>query len=321
MDVREGPDSAVGPRAVHRHLDTGARNPVSARTVPSGPASRPVVRDRRQTAEVRDDQAPGQRSVLHVVEVGDAADAPVVLFLHGLFGQGKNFASAAKALAPDLRSLLVDLPNHGRSPRTGTVDHCAAADVVARTVTEHVDGPVHVVGHSLGGKIAMVLALRHPGLVDRLVVVDIAPVAGGPSPEFEHLLDSLLRLDLGSFSRRGEAADALAADVDDRRVRAFLLQNLQPGPDGLRWVADLPLLRRELDAVGDFPDLDATFDGPVLWMAGAESDYVRPEHLPVMRALFPRVLQVTVKGAGHWVHSEQPEAFVSALRTFLLADR
>ena len=111
----------------------------------------------------------------------------------------------------------------------------------------------------------------------------------------------------------------LAADVDDARVRGFLLQNLRSTSDGLRWQADLDLLRRELPGITGFPDLDGTFDGPVLWLAGERSPYVGPDDVAPMKALFPRVLQVTVKGAGHWVHSEQPHAFSSALRTFLLA--
>ncbi|WP_225753265.1 alpha/beta fold hydrolase [Actinotalea sp. Marseille-Q4924] len=246
-----------------------------------------------------------------------------VVFLHGLFGQGRNFAQIAKDLQPEARSLLVDLPNHGRSAWTERFDYVEIADLVAEHLAAGfaADGPVHVVGHSMGGKVAMVLALRHPHLVDRLVVVDIAPASGGSLGEFEHLLDSLVALDLSTITRRGDADEQLAERVDDARVRGFLLQNLRPDGDGFRWRANLGLLRRELPAIGGFPDVgDATFDHPVLWVAGERSPYVRDEHGSVMRALFPRTTLVTVRGAGHWVHSEQPEVFVSALRTFLLAD-
>ncbi|MDT0165995.1 alpha/beta fold hydrolase [Actinotalea sp. AC32] len=248
-----------------------------------------------------------------------------VVFLHGLFGQGKNFTQIARALEPDARSLLVDLPNHGRSAWTDRFDYAEIADLVADELRAGfaADGPVHVVGHSMGGKVAMVLALRHPDLVDRLVVADIAPASGGSLGEFAYLLDSLAAIDLASLGRRGEADERLAERVDDARVRGFLLQNLRAHGDTFRWRANLDLLRRELPAIGGFPDVgDATSDRPVLWVAGDRSDYIRPdEHGPVMRALFPRTTLVTVKGAGHWVHSEQPEAFVSALRTFLGLDR
>nr|WP_202627799.1 alpha/beta fold hydrolase [Cellulomonas sp. APG4] len=257
---------------------------------------------------------------MHTTTVGDDDAVPTVVFLHGLFGQGRNFTQIAKALTPQARSLLVDLPDHGRSGWTERFDYTRVADLVAAELREGVaaERPVHVVGHSMGGKVAMVLALRHPDLVDRLVVADIAPAAGGSTGEFAYLLDSLAALDLESIARRSDADEQLAERVDDARVRGFLLQNLRADGDAFRWQANLALLRRDLAQIGDFPDVgDATFDHPVLWVAGDRSDYIRDEHDPVMRGLFPRTTLVTIKGAGHWVHSEQPEAFVSTLRTFL----
>lgn len=261
---------------------------------------------------------------LHSTVVGEAGET--VVFLHGLFGQGRNFTGVAKALAPDLRSVLVDLPNHGRSAWTGTADYVATADAVAGWLRHGTaaDAPVHVVGHSMGGKVAMVLALRHPELVDRLVVVDIAPSASQGVGQFEHLLDSLASVDLDALGRRADADAALREPIPSDAVRGFLLQNLRADRDGFRWQADLELLRRELPAIGGFPDDDALgggpFDHPVLWVAGGQSDYVRPEHAATMRRLFPRTTAVTIKGAGHWVHSERPEAFTSALRVFLTAE-
>ncbi|CAN5538409.1 alpha/beta fold hydrolase [soil metagenome] len=256
---------------------------------------------------------------IHATEVGDAG--PRVVFLHGLFGQGRNFSQIAKALLPDLRSVLVDLPNHGRSAWTGSTDYVVVADAVAAWLrATYGDEPSHVVGHSMGGKVAMVLALRHPDLVDRLVVADISPGPSEGAGEFEHLLDSLARLDLAAIERRADADAMLAGDVDDERVRGFLLQNLRSSTDGFQWQANLELLRAGLATIGGFPDLAATFDHPVLWIAGELSPYVRPDDGPRMRELFPRTRLVTLKGAGHWVHSEQPAAFVSALRVFLLAD-
>ena len=254
---------------------------------------------------------------IHSTEVGDSGTR--VVFLHGLFGQGRNFTQIAKALRPEFRSLLVDLPNHGRSAWTEEFGYAETADLVA----EHLragfaaDGPVHLVGHSMGGKTAMQLALRHPDLVDRLVVVDISPVPSGGTGEFEHLLDSLAGLDLDALERRSDADERLADPIPDERVRGFLLQNLRSADGGFRWQANLALLRRDLPTIGGWPEVDATFDHPVLWLAGERSSYVRPEHEDAMRALFPRTRLATIKGAGHWVHSEQPEAFISALRVFL----
>lgn len=242
-----------------------------------------------------------------------------VVFLHGLMGQGKNFTTIAKALELDYSSLLVDLPNHGRSGWTDEFSYVEMAELVAADLAGGfaADGPIDLVGHSLGGKVAMVLALRHPELIRRLVIVDIAPAASNGVDDFVHLLGSLSALDLAALTSRGEADEQLAEDIPKASVRGFLLQNLQRGADGWQWRPNLDLLRNSLSEIGGFPEIGATNDGPVLWLAGGDSPYIKPEHTPAMRALFPSTVKATIKGAGHWVHSEQPEAFVNALRTFL----
>lgn len=270
-------------------------------------------------------------AALHTLEVEGPPGARRVVFLHGLFGQGRNFTQVAKALAGSFSATLVDLPDHGRSPWTDAFSYEAMADAVAGLLGEDAGGaggaggspPVHLVGHSMGGKVAMLVALRHPELVDRLVVVDIAPAPSEGAGEFVHLLDSLAALDLTALTRRSDAEDALREAIPAPGVRAFLLQNLRSGEDGWRWQANLAMLRRDLPAITGWPEVapGTVFDRPVLWLAGERSAYVGPEHEAAMRALFPRTRLVTVKGAGHWVHSEQPEAFVSALRVFLGADQ
>ena len=257
---------------------------------------------------------------IHATQVGETGER--VVFLHGLFGQGKNFTQVAKALQPELRSLLVDLPNHGRSSWTDRVDYADMADSVADFLRSDfaAEGPVHLVGHSMGGKVAMVLALRHPELIDRLVVVDITPGPSDGAGEFEHLLGSLASIDLATIDRRSEADEALRELIPSPTIRGFLLQNLRAGDDDrYTWQANLDVLRRDLSTIGDFPTMDVTFDRPVLWMSGENSPYVQEEDEAEMRRLFPRTRLVTIKSAGHWVHSEQPTSFVSALRVFLTA--
>lgn len=243
---------------------------------------------------------------------------PRVVFLHGLFGQGKNWTLFAKALAPQSRVTLVDLPNHGRSPWTDRVSYAEMADQVAEVMQDGSEEPYAVVGHSMGGKAAMALALRHPDRVQRLCVVDVSPVPTTQVSSFGIFVRGMRSLDLTTLVDRAAADLALRADVPDPTIRGFLLQNLRRDPGGWRWQMNLDLLGTHLDDVGDWTDLRTPpYPGPVLWLAGAESGYVRREDAPVMRALFPRVQLVTVKGAGHWVHSEQPAVFLAAIRQFL----
>jgi pimeloyl-ACP methyl ester carboxylesterase len=247
-----------------------------------------------------------------------------VVFLHGLFGQGRNWTQIGKALADPARAdrhrvLLVDLPHHGRSGWEDGFDYLRTADQVAGLVDA--DDPVALVGHSLGGKVAMVLALRHPELVERLCVVDVSPVAYGHLSQFEKYVAALRGIDLHSLSGRHDADAALTEAVPDPTVRSFLLQNLRREGDGWRWQANLEVLGAALPEIAAWPEdrLAGTppYPGPVLWVAGARSDYVQPRYADAMDRWFPTNRLVKVKDAGHWVHSEQPDVFVQVLRHFL----
>jgi len=258
-----------------------------------------------------------------------------VVFVHGLFGQGRNWSTVARSLAEGPRRVMtLDLPDHGSSPRSERVDYLAMAGQVAAEL-ERLGEPVVLVGHSMGGKVAMQVALRRPELVRALVVVDIAPVeyplTGGrtddPDEEaspFAAYITAMRAIDLHTLEDRGEAHDALRDVVPSDAVRGFLLQSLQrepsPGDDGprWRWALNLPVLADGLEALRGFPDPPdgAVYDGPVLWVAGATSTYVLDEDRPRMDALFPSTQLLRVKGAGHWVHSEQPEVFTAALERF-----
>lgn len=262
-----------------------------------------------------------ETATLHSTTVGE--DGPVVVFLHGLFGRGRNFGATVRAMQPHVRAVLVDLPNHGASAWTDVVDYGQMADAVAEHLRTGVaaDGPVHVVGHSMGGKTAMTLALAHPELVDRLVVVDVSPSGSDGGSEFEHLLGALSHIDLATVESLGDADGQLAREVPQRSLRGFLLQNLRRDGSGrLAWQANLEVLRRDLPVItGEIPHDEATFDGPVLWVGGSESDYITDEDEPLMRRLFPQTRRVTIKDANHWVHSRQPEVFAEVVRQFLTA--
>lgn len=259
---------------------------------------------------------------------------PRVVFVHGLFGQGKNWTTIARRLAEDgHRVTLLDLPNHGHSPWTDRVDYGDMAEFVAAEIALLGD-PVTLVGHSMGGKVSMQLALRWPELLRALVVVDIAPTdypeSGGrtddPDEEaspFAAFIAGMQAMDLDTLQSREDADAALRAAVPSTMVRSFLLQSLVRdgvGPNGSwRWRLNLETLARDLGELRRFPEppAGATFDGPVLWIAGANSTYVLDEDRPRMDALFPTTRLVRIKNAGHWVHSEQPEVFLETVRRFL----
>jgi pimeloyl-ACP methyl ester carboxylesterase len=263
---------------------------------------------------------------LHTLSVG--TDGPRVAFLHGLFGQGRNWNQIAKALAgPDgtgARCSLVDLPDHGRSPWSQAFSFEVYAAAVATTL-RGLDPQARwvVVGHSLGGKVAMLLALHHPELVDRLVVVDIAPKSYGSLERFEGYIREMQRLPLDQLTSRADAEARF--QEPDPGVKAFLLQNLRRDGESWRWQANLDLIAADAaleseSAIADFPELPgsvAPFEGPVLWIAGGDSRYIKDADDQGMRALFPKVRQLTIKGASHWVHTDAPDVIVEALRRFV----
>ncbi len=262
---------------------------------------------------------------LHTISVGTAG--PRIAFLHGLFGQGRNWQQIAKTLAgtegDQVRATLVDLPDHGRSPWSQEFSFEGYAAAVASTLrTVDPDATWAVVGHSLGGKVAMLLALQHPDLVDRVAVVDIAPKSYGSLERFEGYINEMKKLPLDQLTSRADAEARF--EEPDPGVKAFLLQNLRRDGDGWRWQANLPLVAADADkgagsviagwplAPGDV----APFPGRALWIAGGDSEYVRDEDAEAMRAYFPRVRLLTVKGATHWVHTDAPEVVIEALRRF-----
>jgi pimeloyl-ACP methyl ester carboxylesterase len=244
-------------------------------------------------------------------------NGPALVVLHGLFGSSRNWASIAKFLAARHRVFSVDLRNHGESPWSDEMTYAAMADDIAALLHRlGIEKPM-LLGHSMGGKVAMALALTQPQRVAALAVVDIAPVTYGN--ELEAYARAMLAVDLARTVRRAEVEARLAESIPDPGVRAFLLQNLVRGEDSFAWRLNLPVLSGAMDKLRDFPAAlhDATYGGLTWFIAGALSDYVRPEHEPHIRALFPAAEIRPVACAGHWVHAETPQAFIQTLDIFL----
>lgn len=242
-----------------------------------------------------------------------------VVFLHGLMGRGKNFTTIARGLAQTTTSLLVDLPNHGASCWTEDFDYVQMADLVAEELRRDFckDEPAVVLGHSMGGKVAMLLALRHPDLLAGLIIEDIAPTSS-TSSEFEHLLGTLLSVDLTELTSRNDAHAKIKDAIQDARVRGFLLQNLVRDGNDFAWQPNLRMLYDNLPAIVGFPEVTETFEHhPVMWIKGETSDYINDESSVAMRKLFPMTRKIQLRGAGHWVHAEQPEHFIETIDYYI----
>ena len=245
-------------------------------------------------------------------EVG--AGAPVVI-LHGLFGSTTNWRGIAQRLAERHRVLLLDLRNHGASPWSEGMTYSEMAADVRVTIDKRGLGPVALVGHSMGGKVAMTLALASPTMVERLVVVDVAPVAYPPA--LLAYIKAMRAIDASRLRRRGDADEMLRAQIPEAAIRGFLLQNLVPDESGgFRWRLNLAAIERAMPDIGSWRAAGA-YRGPTLFIAGEHSDYIRPEHWPLIVALFPAARLISIAGAGHWLHAERPQQFLEALAPFL----
>lgn len=244
--------------------------------------------------------------MLNRTEIGEG---PVLLVAHGLFGSGRNWGAIAKRLS-DIRTVVaVDMRNHGASPRSDDNSY----EAMARDLAEALDGPADVLGHSMGGKAAMLLALTRPELVRSLIVADIAPRAYDHSQG--ELIDAMRSVDLSEIERRSDADAQLSDAVPDPAVRAFLLQSLDAAER--RWLLNLDALDAEMDRIVGWPEPEGSYDGPTLFLRGGASDYVSEEDEPAIRALFPEARIETVPDAGHWLHAEAPRPFEAAVRSFL----
>ncbi|WP_299402832.1 alpha/beta fold hydrolase [uncultured Roseobacter sp.] len=241
-----------------------------------------------------------------------AQDAPIVLIVHGLYGSGRNWGVIAKRMSDVARVVTVDQRNHGQSPWTDTHTYADMAGDLAELI-EHLGAPVHVVGHSMGGKASMVLAVQNPQLVDRLIVADIAPVAYSHSQI--QFITAMRAVDLSSITRRSEAEAQLAEQGVEPALQSFFTQSLDVPQK--RWRLNLDVLASEMDGILSFPDLSGQFDGSTLFLSGAASDYVLPAHRPQIKSLFPQARFAKLPDAGHWLHADKPREFEAALRTFL----
>jgi len=244
--------------------------------------------------------------MLHFVTHGTPTDQPSLLIAHGLFGSARNWGVIAKRLSADRQVVVVDMRNHGESPWFETHTYQDMASDLALVI----DGSYDVLGHSMGGKAAMVLACENPSKVNRLIVADIAPVA------YSHT-------QMGPI----EAMRQVALPVADRAAAKAQLAGLEPGVDDFllqsldlkaqKWRLNLDVLTRDMPEIIGFPALGTGFEGSCLFLSGAASDYVQPGHRAEIKRLFPAAKFAKIPGAGHWLHAEKPREFEAAVAAFL----
>jgi len=246
-----------------------------------------------------------------------ARSRPPLVLLHGLFGSAANFRSIARRLAETRPVIALDARNHGASAHAPSMSY----GEMAQDVLAYLDGQglerVALLGHSMGGKTAMRFACEAPERVERLIVVDVAPVAY-PGDALARYLEAMRALDLERLERRSDAERALAEAVPDAAVRAFLAQNLMRVNGGLAWRLNLEGIEASLASLLASPlAAHHRYPGPTLFLHGERSDYVRAQHAALIREHFPAATLEPVADAGHWVHAEQPARFLERLSAFL----
>ncbi|MEO0437491.1 MAG: alpha/beta fold hydrolase [Pseudomonadota bacterium] len=252
------------------------------------------------------------RSLLHSTSVGEG---PPVVLLHGLFGSGGNLGALARSLADQFRVFQLDLPNHGRSDWIADMSISSLAETIAQFLPSEVEGPVTLVGHSLGGKVAMQLALAHPQMVRALVIADIAPVAYSPS--HDAVFAGIAAVSAAVVNNRREAAELLSGYIVEEGVIQFLLLSLaREQGAGYRWRFNAEALQRNYPNLLLAPE-KATWHGPTFFLFGADSSYLSPSAEQAVREYFPAAKIDKIEGTGHWLHAEKPEQFNLLVKEFL----
>jgi esterase len=240
---------------------------------------------------------------------------PPVVFLHGLFGRARNMGFLQRQVSAERRTLALDLRSHGASPHA-RLDYPSMAADVLETLTAHNALPAVLIGHSMGGKTAMLVALNHPDKVAGLLVADISPV--GRPREHQELVDSLRALQFPPHLDVRGANALLSTIIPEKALRDLMVQNIRVG-DSPGWQIGLNEIAASLDAIYGWPSNTEglVYEGPTLFIRGGNSRYIRPEHLPIIARFFPHYRLETIEGAGHWVHAEKPKEFAALMLDFL----
>ncbi len=250
---------------------------------------------------------------LPIREFGVHGGIPIVL-VAGLFGEGKNLGAIARTLSTHRHVITVDLRNHGSAPWSQDHSYHAMASDIMETFS-HFE-KIDLLGHSMGGKAAMMVALLKPSFINKLLVADIAPVTY--THDHDSLIDAMLALDLNAVSNRREADAALSLSIPNNGVRAFLLHSLKFG-DMPKWQNNLVVLKKSMPNIVGWPEVEGVFEGSTLFVGGANSDYIEAGHRETIKSYFPNAYITHIKNAGHWLHVEQASIFAKIVTDFFVS--
>jgi esterase len=252
--------------------------------------------------------------ILHTEITGQGQ---AIVLIHGLFGSYENLGVIARALAGQWQVVNLDMRNHGRSEWHDTMSYALMAEDIKDTLDHLGLEQVALLGHSMGGKISMEFALRYPDRVSKLILADISPVQN--RARHLEILSALDSIDLNRLQSRQQADQQLALSIAETGVRQFLLKSLYKEDDQFRWRFNIKALIANYPQLLEAPPSKGPYTGPTLFIKGAESDYLLPEHQSVIQQLFPQSKAKVITGTGHWLHAEKPVAFAKIVTDFLLS--
>jgi len=254
------------------------------------------------------------RPELHYSATGSG---PPLIVMHGLFGSSRNWHSQVRRFAGSFEVFAIDLRNHGQSFHADEMSYAAMAADVARLLERLGLSDCRVLGHSMGGKAAMTLAIQNPKLVSRMVVADIAPLAY--YHHYDDLIETILALELDGSESRTQIDHALRPNIPEDQLRAFLLQNLVRESTGWRWRINWRVIQRDMEALTHFHEMPRDWRGelPTLFIRGANSDYIDDAGIEVIERHFANASIATIAAAGHWLHAEKPEEFSQLVLDFM----